>query len=94
MALAVVQLGVLIPCMVAAQNVLQGVYVAKQSPWRIQWATMAGTLSLLITAWLLSHRLPGASAAAVAMVVGLALEIAVLAWGLSRPPSTHEPTLR
>ncbi len=94
LALAVVQLGVLIPCMVAAQNVLQGVYVAKQSPWRIQWATMAGTLSLLTTAWLLSHRLPGASAAAVAMLVGLALEIAVLAWGLSRPPSTHEPTLR
>lgn len=81
-ALPVLRVGFLLPLLVAAQNALQGFCIASGSNWKIQQATLVSLLATLVVTWcLIASRWPGALCAIWGMMVGLSLEVAVLAGG-------------
>ncbi len=81
---SVVAWSVPLPLLVAYQNVFQGYCI---SVGKSLWINIAGLVGVVLTvavAWVgVSRGLPGATVAAVAVVLGLALEVAIL--GLLRP---------
>lgn len=82
LALQVIQIGAVLPCLVATQNVLQGVCIAKGRPGIVQNATVAGVIAVLLSALLLSSAaVPGALMGSVSVIFGLVIEIGALTAG-------------
>jgi hypothetical protein len=71
----------LVPLLVAVQNGCQGLLIGGGSTRAVNGGAWVGTAALLATAALgVAGGLGGATAAAIAMVVGYAAELAVLGW--------------
>jgi hypothetical protein len=86
-ALPVVRITALFPLFLAVQNALQGLLIRDGKNWRINTATLAGVGATLLLAFVLVRSgSPGAASAAWAMVVGILIEILVLARGFHRAP--------
>jgi hypothetical protein len=83
--LPVIQLGCLLPILIAIQNGLQGFAIARgQSKW-VNQATFLGTsIMLLASAGLIAMDYPGAWAGAASMLFGIALDISLLLFLLTR----------
>lgn len=74
-----------VPLLIAVQNGVQGLLIADGRTSRVNLATWIGTASLLlVSSALVVWGLPGATAAAVAMVTALTVETACLARGIKR----------
>ena len=81
-ALPVIRLGCVLPLLVAAQNAVQGYRIVEGANWSIQRATMGSLLTTLVVTWLgISSEQPGAIAAILGMLSGLAVEVILLARG-------------
>lgn len=82
-ALPAVKVSAVFPLLLAVQNAFQGFLIRDGKTSWIQGATLAGVTMTLAIAWVLvAAGIRGATAAACAMVVGVSLEVAVLAIGL------------
>lgn len=81
-ALPVLRLGFLLPLLVAAQNALQGFCIVTGRNWRIQQATMASLLTtLVVTGGLAAQGVSGTVCGIWGMMLGLLVEVLVLAQG-------------
>jgi O-antigen/teichoic acid export membrane protein len=79
-ALPVVQLCAPVPLLVAVQNCLQGFLVVGHRTPDVTWATLAGTLTTLGTAWVLcANGVEAGVSGACSMLVGFSLEVGLLA---------------
>jgi hypothetical protein len=89
----VILLCAVVPLLVALQNGIQGFLIADGRTGRINIATWLGTSCLLIVATLgIQMELPGATAAALAMVAAIVTETVLLAFGLRPVVFTHAAT--
>ena len=81
----VLQVGIVIPLLIAFQNAIQGFLVSRGRTGAVNLATWFGTGSLLATAGIgVGAGVPGALAAAIAMMIALCTELACLGWRLKQ----------
>ncbi|MFB2920672.1 hypothetical protein [Aerosakkonema funiforme] len=74
-----------VPLLVAVQNATQGFLVGSGQTLGVNRATWIGTIFLLVVAFLgVQVRVPGAIAAAIAMIIALATEVSCLAFNLRK----------